>query len=179
MHSAKNFTLRPNLPVTDTWDPLKETLTGDFNQKKLCHWLKPLREPIKTSRSKRKQKKNLSLTSLRATVKKWSCNCKRRLKMRIEGKPRNFEQRKTVHCPLSYLNYILQMNAFLSLNPLPLKLAQSCSALLRVVRSLSTSVEGNCREIVSFPHPPSLPVNHITKELCQEQRCKNALIMEF
>ena len=71
------------------------------------------------------------------------------------------------------------MNAFLSLNPLSLKLAESCSALPRVVRSLSTSREGNCREIVSFPHPASFPVNHITKELCQEQRCKNAPIMEF
>ena len=99
--------------------------------------------------------------------------------MRIEGKPGNLEQRKNVHCPLSYLNYILQMNAFLSLNPLSFKLAQSCSAMPRVVRSLSTSEEGNCREIVSFPHPPCLPVNHITKELCQEQRCKNAPIMEF
>ena len=79
--------------------------------------------------------------------------------MRIEGKPGNFEQRKTVHCPLSYLNYILQMNVFLSLNPLFLKLAQSCSAMPRVVRSLSTSEEGNCREIVSFPHPPSLPAS--------------------
>ena len=113
-------------------------------------------QPIKTSRSKRKQRKNLSLTSLRATLKKWSCNCKRRLKMRIEGKPGNFEQRKTVHCPFYYWNYILQMNAFLSLNCLPLKLAQSCSAMPRVVRSLSTSEEGNCREMVSFPHPPSL-----------------------
>ena len=136
--------------MTDTWYPLKETWI--LNKEKLCHWLRPLREPIKTSRSKIRQKKNLSVCltswriSLRATLKNW-----------------NLEQRKSVHCPLSYLNYILQMNAFLSLNPLSFKLAQSCSAMPRVVRSLSTSEEGNCREIVSFPHPPCLTPSLLIK----------------